>query len=508
MSLFTGTRNGEFSVYVVLLCYFWGLWLLKFVLSYCFYSPVTGSTGDHGVSVIVPTYKEDKETLGKSVNFILHESNSMVTDVVIVTDVREAGTIAKWCQDEWKDEPRVRVVTSEVGKRKAVRLGIESAREEILVIIESDTFAEPGSIDELIKPIVLDPTVGGAVGDQLIYDHTANSVSYFNHLVELIKYRFTIPALSVFKSVTVLGGRCVAFRKCAIAPLMDSLENETFLGKKCVSGDDGRVTSLLLATGWNCVYQRTAVFLTISPPTLRIFMQQRVRWARNSCRRTIRAIFMTPEKDLDIPYSRIWVYKRPAALLQVLTVWANTAVMIAVVALTIYSLFAGEWFWMGKGGVEVTIRVGLLLFVGMALRRLIRIFPAVQATPCKYWYWLILFPWYLVLMFGVRLYSIVTMNKQGWVTRVGTGAGGFGSAGKGDVLHEEGRRSAAVGPKPSQQCNLEELGSSFCYPQHPAALELDRVGREISKEASPRAVEDQPDLEVGWNCCHPPDLAQ
>ncbi|CBJ27851.1 glycosyl transferase [Ectocarpus siliculosus] len=438
VSLLTGTRNGEFSIYVVLLCYFWGIWGIKFILSYLVYFPVIGWAGDHSVSVIVPTYKEDQETLQKAVERILHKSNTTVKEVIIVTDVREANTMNKWSREEWANNPRVHVVTSDIGKRKAVRLGIESAKEDILVIIESDTFAEPGSIDELVKPIALNETVGGSVGDQLIYDHTANSINYFNHLVELIKYRFTIPALSVFNSVTVLGGRCVAFRKCAIAPLMDSLENETFLGKKCVSGDDGRVTSLLLATGWNCVYQRTAVFLTISPPTLKIFMKQRMRWARNSCRRTIRAIFVVPEKDLDVPYSRFWAYKRPAALLQVLTVWVNTAVMTAVVGLTLYSLVTGKWFWTGKGGTEVTIRVVLLLFVGMALRRLIRIFPAVRETPCKYFGWLLLFPWYLFLMWGVRMYSIVTMNKQGWVTRVGTGAGGFGTVG-------EGEESKAVG---------------------------------------------------------------
>ncbi|CAN0049202.1 unnamed protein product, partial [Laminaria digitata] len=429
VAFFTGTR-GEMSLYVVLLAYFWGLWGLKFFLSYLVYSPVIGWAGNPKVSVIVPTYKEDKETLKKSVDKILHESNTTVTEVIIVCDIREVDTIAVFCREQWVDQPRLKVIISEVGKRKAVRLGIESAKEEILVIIESDTFAEPGSIDELVKPIALDESVGGSVGDQMIYDHTANSINYFNHLVELIKYRFTIPALSVFKSVTVLGGRCVAFRKCAIAPLMNSLENETFLGKKCVSGDDGRVTSLLLATGWNCVYQRTAVFLTISPPTLKIYMTQRLRWARNSCRRTIRAIFCIPEKDLvelGIPHSRFWVWKRPAALLQVLTVWANTAVMSMVVIMTIVSFITGNWFWNGMDGSDVTIRIIIFLFLGMAIRRLIRIFPAVAATPLKYSFWLLLFPWYLFLMYIVRIYSIATMNSQGWMTRVESGAGGFGN---------------------------------------------------------------------------------
>lgn len=144
------------------------------------------------------------------------------------------------------------------------------------MIIESDTFAEKGSIDELVKPIALDKTIGGSVGDLLIYERTENSINYFDHLVELMKYGFTIPTLSVFKSVTVLAGRCVAFRKVALYPLMGALEYETFVGKRCVSGDDGRDTSLLLATGWNCVYHITAVFLAIFPRTLKISTKQRV----------------------------------------------------------------------------------------------------------------------------------------------------------------------------------------------------------------------------------------
>jgi len=420
----TGVRS-DFSFYLFLLCYFWAIWFIKFVLSYCVYTPYSGWAGSDGVSVIVPTYKEMNDTLCDSVTRILHESNTMVMEVIIVTDERESK-VATWCKENWANEPRVKVLVSPVGKRQAVRLGVESALEPILVIIESDTFTEPGSIDELIKPIAQDEDIGGVVGDQLIYDPTANSINFFNNLIEIIKYRFTIPALSVFGSVTVLGGRCVAFRKSAILPLMDGLQKEQFLGMPCISGDDGRLTSLLLCTGWKCVYQRTALFLTISPPSLRIFMKQRVRWARNSCRRTIRAIFCVKEGHVDVDYDRFWAYKRPAAFLQIITVWLNTLAMTAVIGLTVYSFISGEWFWLGTSGLDLTLRIFVFLFLGMAMRRLIRVFPACKTTPIRYAPWLMLMPWYLLLMWFVRIYSIFTMNRQGWVTRTGTGAGGFG----------------------------------------------------------------------------------
>lgn len=435
MIFFTGVTD-HFSLYVVLLCYFWTIWLIKFFLSYCVYSPYVGWAGNKGVSVIVPTYKETNDTLSDSVNRILHESNTLVREVIIVTDEREPKT-AEWCKENWADDLRVRAIVSPVGKRQAVRLGVESAAEEILVIIESDTFAEQGSIDELIKPLALDDKVGGVVGDQLIYEPTDNSINFFNNLIEVIKYRFTVPALSVFGCVTVLGGRCVAFRRCAILPLMDGLQKEQFGSRNCVSGDDGRLTSLLLCTGWRCVYQRTALFLTISPPSLRIFMKQRMRWARNSCRRTIRAIFCIKEGHVHVPYNRFWAYARPAALFQILTVWVNTIVMTMVVGLTVYSLWTGTWFWTGMGDVDITIRVFVFLFLGMAIRRLIRVFPACKTTPLRYTPWLFLLPWYLLLMWVVRIYSIFTMNIQGWVTRTGTGAGGFGKATKEERVQEE-----------------------------------------------------------------------
>ncbi|CAM9127604.1 unnamed protein product, partial [Laminaria digitata] len=418
---------GYFSLYHVLFAYFWAVWLTKAFLSYCVYKPAVATDEELAntrLSVVVPTYKEDIDTLSMSVEHTLHASNTTVTEVVIVTDIREKY-FKNICMDKWADEPRVRVVESPIGKRKAVRLGIDCAREDIVMIIESDTFAENSAVDELVEPLIRDSRVGGVVGFQLIYEPLTNSISFFNNLIEMIKYMFTVPALSVFGQTTVLGGRCFAFRKKAVAATMDSLEFEQFLGILCVSGYDGRVTSLMLCMGRRCVYQKPALFLTISPPNLTIFIKQRLRWARTSCRRTLRAMFAVKEPHLNQPYDRFWVYKKPAAMFQIFSVWTNTVAMTIAVFLTTLSASRGEWLWLGTDTWEVLFRVVVLMFVGMALRRTIRVFPACGITPPKCTPWLFFLPWYLLLMWVMRIYSIFSMNKQGWVTRVGTGAGGF-----------------------------------------------------------------------------------
>ena len=66
--------------------------------------------------------------------------------------------------------------------------------------------------------------------------------------------------------------------------VLPHLEHEFFLGRRCIAGDDGRLTWLVLASGYRTVYQSTAHALSMFPTTFRAFCKQRVRWSRNSYR--------------------------------------------------------------------------------------------------------------------------------------------------------------------------------------------------------------------------------
>ncbi len=63
-----------------------------------------------------------------------------------------------------------------------------------------------------------------------------------------------------------------------------SLEHEFFLGLRCVSGDDGRLTWLVLASGYKTVRQSNARAMSMFPDTGCAFLKQRLRWSRNSYR--------------------------------------------------------------------------------------------------------------------------------------------------------------------------------------------------------------------------------
>src|SRR5262249_29102115 len=100
-------------------------------------------------------------------------------------------------------------------------------------------------------------------------------------------------------SVPVLSGRTAAYRRSVVQPVVEDLEREIFLGRECVAGDDGRLTWMVLSAGYQAVHQETAHAVTMFPATFRGFVQQRLRWDRNSYRCYLTAAY------------RGWLWRQP-----------------------------------------------------------------------------------------------------------------------------------------------------------------------------------------------------
>jgi hyaluronan synthase len=89
------------------------------------------------------------------------------------------------------------------------------------------------------------------------------------------------------------------YRRRLLLDVSDEFMHETFLGVQCMSGDDKRLTTLVLERGYLTFPQRSARVLVHLPETWRVFHKQRLRWARNTWRSDLRAL------------SRPWVYNHP-----------------------------------------------------------------------------------------------------------------------------------------------------------------------------------------------------
>jgi hyaluronan synthase len=179
-----------------------------------------------------------------------------------------------------------------------------------------------------------------------------------------------------------------------ILPLLDELEFETFLGRPCISGDDGRLTWLILRDGWKAGYQSSARAVTVFPNTFAGFVKQRVRWSRNSYRCYLRAI------------GRGWLWRQP--VITSVTVLQNLLgpfTLLLATGLLVFAVDRGHW--------ALAFVTASWLLLGRGIKGIGHLFREPET--------LVFLPLialvFVGIMIPVKLYALVTMNKQGWLTR-------------------------------------------------------------------------------------------
>lgn len=429
------SSGGVFTLLTMIYLYFWTVWLVK-VIGSLNYRPFKAIYRPPE-SICIPAYKEEYSTLQKSIALVMAQMLAG-DELLIGIDTREERMLRPLLEEDYGDS--IRVIVCPKGKRKAISLLCRSARNEAIVVVESDTFLRADALEEIVRPLAT-PEVAGVVGDQQVYEPYASIHNFLNWVLEALKYRLTMPMLSTRGEVTVLGGRFVAFKRSAVLPLLPSLEDEPFsvvsiltggllnqFESSCVSGDDGRLTSLLLQAGWQCVYQSTAISDTISPPTYLSLVEQRLRWFRNSWRRTMRALLCVGEKYLP-DADRTWVYKRKLAMFQMLTTWFNTGMFTFALYLHFYALSLKvpqpQWGLLGNDYPVSPLMWVLVFITGTLMTRFLRAWPAFREVKPLWWFAVVFIPIHFLVMWGTRVCALATMNTQGWLTRRG-GPGGFG----------------------------------------------------------------------------------
>lgn len=373
----------------------WVIWLVRAVLS-----AATGpieSDFRTTTSVVVPSFHEDPDILLQCLQTWRAQDPD---EIIIVLDVADVDTYDRIVA---LGDDRIRPILFEhAGKRSALGAGIRLARHELLVLTDSDTSWTPGLLVEVQKPFV-DPVVGGVSTQQNVYARTTSVWRRVADWLVNLRYYNYVPAMGRAGAVPCISGRTAVYRKSAVLPVLDKLENEFFLGKRCISGDDGRLTWLVLASGFTTVHQRSARALSMFPSSFSAFVKQRVRWSRNSYRCYLTAI------------AKGWLWKQP--LITKITVLQILLTPVTMGFTLAYLLFSRLEFT-----TIALVAVAVWLLVGRGIRG----FSHLRRHPGE----LLLLPLVvLVVIFialPIKLYAFLTMNKQGWLTRHADTVGGDG----------------------------------------------------------------------------------
>jgi hyaluronan synthase len=366
----------------------WSVWLLRFTLSRVYRPVRPGFTAT--TSVVVPSYREDPDILDRCLRTWLEENP---TQVIVVPDVEDVEVI-KRLRERAEADPRLVVVPFQHrGKRSALGAGIRRATSEILVLADSDTAWEPGLLSEVLAPFK-DGKVGGVGTRQNAYLPKTSAWRRVADWMIDVRYLDYVRAQSRAGAVACLSGRTVAYRRSVVLPVLEHLEDEFFLGRRCVAGDDGRLTWLVLGSGYKTVYQSTARALSMFPDTGRAFLKQRLRWSRNSYRCYLTAVW------------KGWLWRQPF-------ICQLSVLQIIFTPLTMGFAMTYLAIWVLHPKLYVAVIAVAWLLAGRTLRGISHL----MQRPGDIWLLPLVAIMTIIIALPVKTYAFLTMNTHGWLTR-------------------------------------------------------------------------------------------
>jgi len=364
----------------------WGLWLYRAVSSRLD-RPIVNDFRTT-TSVVVPCFREDPDILLRCVETWLAQDP---TELILVVDVEDTECHRRLAEVH---DPRLKtLIMRHEGKRSALGVGMRAATGEIVVLSDSDTLWTDGLLANIQMPFA-DPMVGAVGTQQNVYQRTTSIWRRIADWMINLRYYDYVPAMGRKGAVVCVSGRTAAYRRSVVMPVVPNLEHEFFLGRRCIAGDDGRLTWLVLASGYKTVHQSSAKALSMFPESFRAFVKQRVRWSRNSARTYLTALW------------KGWLWRVPfvskVTVLQILLTPVTMGLALGYLLVNRLELtshgiaLAAAWLFIGRG---------------------IRSYSHLRRHPQE----ILLLPLYaLVVIFvalPIKAYALVTMNRQGWLTR-------------------------------------------------------------------------------------------
>ncbi len=128
--------------------------------------------------------------------------------------------------------------------------------------------------------------MGAIAGHAEVQNSRESWIARMQAVRYFVAFRVCKAAESIFGAVTCCSGCFSAYRREAIAPVLERWEHQRFLGRPATYGDDRSLTNFVLRT-WDVRYDELARSRTIVPTTFHVFLRQQLRWKRSWTRESL-----------------------------------------------------------------------------------------------------------------------------------------------------------------------------------------------------------------------------
>ena len=359
----------------------WLSWLVRRVPA-ALYRPYE-SDFELPLTVVSPVYQEDPVIFRAAIESWLANDVNEVICVIDATDHVSQRVAAEY--------PVTVIVTDVPGKRDALRRGWETATTPIVALVDSDTLWARDVRRQVLKPFA-DKSIGGVGTRQNVYN-PGNAWQHINDMYLDYRYFDEIASQTrIGKAVSCLSGRTAIYRRKLLLEISDEFMNERFMGLPCNSGEDKRLTTLTLRSGYRTYMQRSARVWSTFPKKVTTFYKQRLRWSRNTWRSDLRAL------------AHGWIYRHKfLAFTTVDKAIGSFTLLISPVFMTL-AIIHSEW--------AVVAALGAWWWISRAAKHL----PHLHRKPSHFF----LIPLFVLVAFTMaitKIYALLTVRRQRWLTR-------------------------------------------------------------------------------------------
>jgi len=253
------------------------------------------------VVVLIPAFNEGERVAAAIDSVFEARYPSERLRVIAIDDGSRDDTLDHLRRAALRHGERLEVIAlpTNGGKRMALEAGFAIARAEIVVTMDSDSTMDLEALRCLVVPMLRDPDVACVAGKVIVDNREDNLITRMLGVRYVVGFDFTRAYQSMLGTVVCSPGAASAYRRSALDRVRPRWLGQTFLGRRCVIGDDRALTNELLRDGHATRYQGNAIVRTRAPSSTRGLVRMYLRWARSNVRETLRLGSLAPRRVIE-----------------------------------------------------------------------------------------------------------------------------------------------------------------------------------------------------------------
>jgi len=232
----------------------------------------------------------EEELIEKSIQSIFNSHYPQDNfEVICINDGSNDLTLFYMMRAKQKYGDRLKVINfkENLGKRKALYVGLKKSRGEIIVTVDTDSKIGRSAIRNLVIPLIKDERTGAVAGRVAVLNEKENFLTRMLSIRYSISFNFGRAYQSVYGAVFCCPGALTAYRKDVLLKFINEWVNQKFLNTSCTYGEDRALTTQILKAGYMTRFQSNALVYTKVPSRFTQMVRMYLRWTRSYIRESM-----------------------------------------------------------------------------------------------------------------------------------------------------------------------------------------------------------------------------